>query len=990
MKYPQPPIASKKLLRLTTLVGTMTASAMLSACGGGSGGDSGADKSIAAIAPSGDASGSKAATQSASEPVQQAASAAETSASASAPGTDNAASGPSAQALAAKTLNTGTPIADTPTQLASAAKTSTPSPTNTTAAPNATITNKAAPATPIPEAAPAAATTAAVAPKFVATAPSVAPPSPEPLAAVPTSPMAAPTATSVTDTGKNSPTKATTAPTTAFTSNCPAALQTDFIDTISWTYRRLLPADCQTINISTPVFVWPQPENRDRSKPWNIVVKRATGEAVFTRNSTTPRIYLHDLPLTPGTYQWQVTFTDNLGKPQTSGWRRFNISPQAVGVLLPSGANVAAKAAQKPSPRLIPAGSTYASLGKLASTGEYAAAYMEYNAQAAREFSSTSPSLSRLPRSIQPTNGQYTNASVASVRALQDAASADASAFEILAISSNFTGKSEYEQAAKARLLALAAVPTRGDSSEANADQANRVIYVALAKGLDYLGPKLSPIERATVADALKDRIAQVMANVGSLDGVPYDSHQLASLHHLIQALMLCSGRSELPEARAWLETAWELWVTTMGSWAGSDGGYGNGNTYAWYDFSTLPQTLATARLISGVDLSKWDPVKRAGEFFMAFTPANTNLRNSFGDGTETPQMYDAYSFDNFRLYAALMGQASYEWYWRAKPSNINRSSTISPLHFFLLGAGLTKATPVAPTQLASEFRDAGLVAIHSSATSPNRSSLYFKSSRMGSLNHSHADQNSFNFVSQGRDILISGGYYPYFASPHHLAVTRATRFKNALTFDGGIGQAEPTNDPTKPGNPVFSSDPRGELINFQSFGDWTTATGDATLAYRGKNSTTQGWSPLLSASVRTISYNSKAKLLLIYDWATSATSRKWELNFNAPNEFTKIGSTIKIVNSPASVCIENFGPPGSFALSSGFPVAPEASQPTQYQARLNFTSASKELASLTVVREDCNSIPVKVSFAGSAATIQVNNTSNTLTFDKRVTAISP
>lgn len=720
------------------------------------------------------------------------------------------------------------------------------------------------------------------------------------------------------------------------------------------------------------------------------MLKKASGEAVLTRSTPIPRIYLHDLPLSAGAYQWQVTFIDSLGKPQSSGWRRFNITPQASGVLLPSGAVVATKAAQKPSPRLIPVGSTYASLGKLASSGEYAAAYMEYNAQAAREFSSAGPSLNKLPRSIQPVNGQYTTASVASIRALQDAASADASALEILAISSNFTGKSAYEQAAIARLLALAAVPTRGDSSEANADQANRIIYVALAKGLDYLGPKLNSVERVTVADALKDRLSQVMANIQSLDSGPYDSHQLASLHYLVQALMLCSGRSEIPEARAWLETVWELWVTTTGSWAGSDGGYGNGNTYAWYDFSVLPQTLATARLISGIDLSKWDPVKRAGEFFVAFTPANTNLRNSFGDGVETPQMYDAYSYDNFRLYAAMMGQASYEWYWRAKSSNVNISTTISPLHFYILGAGLTKTTAAAPTQLATEFRDAGLVAVHSSATSPTRSSLYFKSSRMGSLNHSHADQNSFNFVSQGRDILISGGYYPYFASPHHLAVTRATRFKNALTFDGGIGQAEPASDPVKPGNPVFSSDPRGELISTQTIGDWTTVTGDATLAYRGKNPTSQAWSPLLSASVRTVSYNSKAKLLLIYDWATSATARKWELNFNAPNEFTKVGNTIKIVNSPASACIENFGPTGSFTLSSGFPVAPEVSQPTQYQARFNVASASKEFASLTIVREDCNQVPVKVNFSGTAATIQINNTSNSLAFDKKATTITP
>ncbi|MFY8018691.1 MAG: heparinase II/III domain-containing protein, partial [Inhella sp.] len=67
-------------------------------------------------------------------------------------------------------------------------------------------------------------------------------------------------------------------------------------------------------------------------------------------------------------------------------------------------------------------------------------------------------------------------------------------------------------------------------------------------------------------------------------------------------------------------------------------------------------------------------------------------------------------------------------------------------------------------------------------------------------LNHGHADQNSYVFRVKGQDLLISGGYYPWYQSPHHAAVTRATRFKNALTFDGGIGQAEPVSNPKAPG----------------------------------------------------------------------------------------------------------------------------------------------------------------------------------------------
>ena len=231
--------------------------------------------------------------------------------------------------------------------------------------------------------------------------------------------------------------------------------------------------------------------------------------------------------------------------------------------------------------------------------------------------------------------------------------------------------------------------------------------------------------------------------------------------------------------------------------------------------------------------------------------------------------------------------------------------------------------------------------------------------------------------------MLISGGYYPYYLSPHHATVTRATRYKNALTFDGGIGQAEPVASPTAPGKPMMSMDTRGQIVNYGSSGAWTATTGDATLAYRGWDSASGKWTPILTNAVRSVAYNRQERVVLIYDWATSVSPRKWELNFNALSPFSGSGSSVKTIRDGVSACIDVHVLNGGFATTSGFAVAPERAFPTQYQARFSASEASGQFASLTVIREDCRSVQVAV--AVSAETIEARVAGGAaLTFNRR------
>jgi hypothetical protein len=243
------------------------------------------------------------------------------------------------------------------------------------------------------------------------------------------------------------------------------------------------------------------------------------------------------------------------------------------------------------------------------------------------------------------------------------------------------------------------------------------------------------------------------------------------------------------------------------GSWGGSlDGGWANSGGYGWYAADSYIRLMADSKLMANIDLTPWQAVTNFGYNALYFSPPLDSTRQQFGDEADLTDHYHNYSDDTFRLYALVTGKPEYEWYWQLRgDAAVNDKWMWNPLHFMLAAATATPPTfpHWNPLMLPRSifFEDAGLVAMHSDMGTPQRTSVFFRSSPFGSFNHSHADNNSFTFVSKGKDMLISAGVYDYYGSPNHLNITRATRYKNALTFDGGLGQAEPSETPTY-GNP--------------------------------------------------------------------------------------------------------------------------------------------------------------------------------------------
>jgi hypothetical protein len=140
---------------------------------------------------------------------------------------------------------------------------------------------------------------------------------------------------------------------------------------------------------------------------------------------------------------------------------------------------------------------------------------------------------------------------------------------------------------------------------------------------------------------------------------------------------------------------------------------------------------------------------------------------------------------------------------------------------------------------------------------------------------------------------------------------------------------------------------------------------------------------PLLTNAVRSVAYQRAEKVVVIYDYATSVKPRTWELNFHAVNAFQAIGKSLKAQNAGSSACIDVYGLNGNVSLSAGFVIAPEYPRPNQFHGRYTATTPSAQLASVTVIREDCRTVPVTVNLSGTIASVAINGAS-AITFDQR------
>jgi hypothetical protein len=766
--------------------------------------------------------------------------------------------------------------------------------------------------------------------------------------------------------------------------------------------KRATPRNCSTMTNSNPVFFWSLPYEAMLDGNMTLTVKGPNG---YTKSIVTKRPRLiYPEKLADGKYTWQVTFVAKTGGTRSTQVRNFIIAANGKEPI-PSADEIVTAVKGHAHPRFLPQGATFAKIIERINADPALKASFNGSKWVADRYvegkvvNGTDFSMSAEP-TLQPITQEYTSM-------LGRVANKERAAIETLGHMYFLTNDLRYANECAKRLRNIASwdADENASTGEKTQDQANRQIYLALGLGLDIfqsaqLKNMLTSDEITLIVQKMRKRIGYVYP--GKLDGYdlhPYNGHVGTASQYITEALMYAIGTPGYDDTATedTLRRAYSELIMGAGAWGGtSDGAFGNSTSYGWYTSNIYARTLAMLKLITGKSFKDYRPLSGIGMNLIAQTPpGGHDQMGAFGNGTEQRALFRQFTRDDFRLLAHVTELPEYEWYWRSYTQNLTSTNALQPFHYMMLGYGPSKAPATPPTiPNAFLFEDAGYVAFHSNAMDPLRTSLFFRSSPLGTENHSHGDNNSFNFFSNGEPVFISSGFYYSYFDPHLLQWTRQTKSKNALTFSGtdvegksvsGIGQAEAPKDV---GKVLLTTKTSGKLINYYASDEWMVATGDATKAYR-RYTDEKTSDQLLTSALRTVVYNKAHGIVVVYDYASSLTPRSWELNFHTAYEPKLQGNTGININE-ANVCTVLKGAPASFLnidlAAEGIPMPPKEHDAyvfPQYHTRWKTDGTSTEFAAVTVIKQNCGMSTTQDYLTGSKSAMKVTFGTKSVIFDK-------
>ncbi|MFU1795094.1 DUF4962 domain-containing protein [Paenibacillus azoreducens] len=351
---------------------------------------------------------------------------------------------------------------------------------------------------------------------------------------------------------------------------------------------------------------------------------------------------------------------------------------------------------------------------------------------------------------------------------------------------------------AKRWLLHAASWDPDGPTSRDYNDESAFRIAGALAWGYDWQYDELTVDERGLVRERLLQRTRQVAVHVierSKIHQVPYDSHAVRSLSSVLVPCCIALFDEE-PEAREWLDYTVEYYYTLFSPWGGEDGGWAEGPHYWTTGMAYLTEALNLLKNFAGLDVFRRPFFQHTGDFPLYCYSPVASTRASFGDNSSLGDDIIKKVGFNMRQYAGITGNGWYQWYYeQLKDRNPEADDLFYNYGWWdfrfdelMYRHNYPQVPAVEPEGIkpVKWFRDIGWVAMHHQMHKPaEQISLVAKSSRYGSVSHSHGDQGAFLLHAFGEPLAIESGYYIAFNSSMHLNWRRQTHSKNAILIDG-------------------------------------------------------------------------------------------------------------------------------------------------------------------------------------------------------------
>ena len=372
-------------------------------------------------------------------------------------------------------------------------------------------------------------------------------------------------------------------------------------------------------------------------------------------------------------------------------------------------------------------------------------------------------------------------------------------------------------------------------------DFGDSMIMESLALAVDVFWDQLNPKDRSDILNQI-----QVRANGFYEHWLNYLENRNSSMHvwqHILHRLFLTSVAliDEVPDALNWLEYIYELWLAQHPKMAEEDGAWFNGTGYVRMNVMTVLDIPMKLGEFTGQNffVAPW-----YGNFMKWLTYAYPPGATSDGfcnDGNKSPMPnieYAAFADAFARITGDPLGvnysKAVVAELDQLEEPLVNLDYTGPPLEksilsddkdyaWFRISKGYDMPLPLTENAVdladSEIFPDVGVAYMNTNRTDiKNNLRVSIKSSPMGPLAHTHAEQNTFNIAYKGKRLFYNSGYRPWMGAPHTLAWYKHTQGHNGILVD-------------QHGQP-YDAGAYGFLPRFIDGEHLTYAGGDASHAY--------------------------------------------------------------------------------------------------------------------------------------------------------------
>lgn len=692
-----------------------------------------------------------------------------------------------------------------------------------------------------------------------------------------------------------------------------------------------------------PLFSWPR---LSQGANYEVAI---SGPAMSETLRTTDNWLFLKAPLKAGQYRWKVRALAGSASA-ASDWsdeRAFSIRTSDAFVV-PEASMLWSRAAKTPHPRAFPR------------DGELNALKAELTAGRSEEWASLKTRMRGKIGASLPTEPQQTFDKIAvpeqRVQAMGDLRNrlhTDQEELQLLTMLWHLDHDTAWRNEAKRRVLHFAKWNPRGASGLQSHNQATRTLLMILGLGYDGLHGEWSAAERQLILDAFQARFGDLhtaIVSSGSLASNPHNPWASYTLGYLVAAAPLLAGES--PDLKAAFDSAFRLYVAIFPAWSGDDGGYGNGTAYGVWDVPESIPLWDALRWATGFDIYRKPAIRNFGRFMAYFLPPGSP-EGVFGDGAEVRMAPSIARYA--KSFAGRTPSSLMNWYAgqlfgeeRAAYSMLTTPSL----------AAVSRKFPD-DTANAAVFHSVGWAALHSSLADRSRLSVYFKSSPFGSLNHSHADQNSFVIHARGEVVAMDSGIYDYYNSPHWRDWYKQTRAHNAITYDGGKGQFLGDDGL---GSKAFN----GTIERFVTTGDYDLVQGDATAAYGKGVLAAKRWVILM-----------RPNTVVVVDRIRAEQPRSWEWNLHTSASGLPDDDVLRIALQGTQTCVRVSSPASlKHAVSNGYQPPPITKNPVRdhYWHRYAYANPASEGTFVSVIQIDCNADIPQVAWAGRNASLKIGD----------------